>query len=132
MTELEALKVVAGLIRELGPGGVLLVVVVPGLVTSLTILLLWWVTSRQTAKQQESYRADMLRTLHQYGEHQSELRQMYENNVELVRVQQKIADALHTTVVRNTEAMTRLCDAVVTNRYCPLARRGETTAKEQA
>lgn len=120
--ETAALTAIANVIVAMGPGGVLAVVLIPGVGVAVVVLVLWYLNSRSTGKLMADYRNDTMAILKQYGEAQTELRQMYENNVELVKDTFKLADAFQTTVVRNTEAITQLNASVESNQYCPLNR----------
>jgi hypothetical protein len=62
------------------------------------------------------------RTLRQYREDMIEQRRMYENNVELVRQYTALAKDLKDVVMLNTQTITRLCDDVNRNQFCPMVR----------
>lgn len=112
MTTAEGASVVLQLFDKLGPGGLLILLIVcicSGTVFGLVVLILWWKSAAQTAK-----------ILKQYGEHQEELGDMYKNNVELVKSWEKVAGALQTLVIRNTETMTILCESIKNKLFCPL------------
>lgn len=108
------------ILEVLGPEGLFALVLAPGTLFSLVVLILYYVGERRSTRALEAYRADMADALKQYAAHQAETRQMYENNAELVRNWNRIADALQTVVVTNTEAMTRVVGAVDSNKFCPL------------
>lgn len=55
------------------------------------------------------------------------MKQMYEDNVKLVHSHEKIATALHETVMLNTAKWSEAIDKINTNQYCPLNR----TRKQQ-
>ncbi len=122
---LALLKVLAAI----GPSNLMVLIVLPGglaLMLSVCFLVLYM---RRTDKLMlrtdtlvNQYRDDTRIALQQAREHQSELREMYENNVLLVEQTQNIATSLQTTVVRNTEALTRLAVEISQNQYCPLNR----------
>jgi hypothetical protein len=50
---------------------------------------------------------------------------MYENNVKLVESYQTTAGDLKEIVVMNAQAMTRLCDSIEKNQFCPVVRQGQ-------
>jgi Na+-transporting methylmalonyl-CoA/oxaloacetate decarboxylase gamma subunit len=117
--------IIQGLTRvliEMGPGGIVALVLVPGLGMVMMVLVLWYLQWRQMSRLHEQYRQDMQVALEQYKKHQQELGDMYMNNVKLVEEQQKVVNALQTTVVRNTEAFASLREAILTNQYCPYVR----------
>jgi len=53
----------------------------------------------------------------------AEVRQMYEDNVRLVRGYEKLAEGLQDIVVLSTQVMTEVRAAVVANLFCPLMRK---------
>jgi hypothetical protein len=101
---------------------------------AVTMIVLWtWIKDRhrqaETDKRQaaviETYRVDMQTVLKSYGDHVSELSAYYEKNVELVKSWQNIAEGFRDTVVLNTQMLTKVCDLVETNQYCPGVRVGK-------
>ncbi len=91
--------------------------------TMIVILVLWWTNERRRAVMLETYRADMQRILDAYGADIRTVTQFYKDNVELVRCYQSIAEDLKSVVVLNTQTITRLCDRVEMNQFCPIARK---------
>lgn len=92
----------------LGPGGI--------------VLLLWYVGERTSRAALQAYRED---TLRQSQEHEKALAaavQMYKDNVQLVKSYEKIAEGLQDLIVLNTQTITRLCDKVDGNQFCPMVR----------
>jgi len=59
---------------------------------------------------------------HNYSKRHQEVVQMYENNVRLVEKYQEIAGDLKDVIVMNTQAFTRLEDAIEKNQFCPAVR----------
>jgi hypothetical protein len=59
---------------------------------------------------------------HAYSKRHQEVVQMYENNVRLVEKYQEIAGDLKDVIVMNTQAFTRLEDAIEKNQFCPAVR----------
>lgn len=47
---------------------------------------------------------------------------MYEDNVGLVKGYQSVAGDLKDVVMMNTRALTRVCDAINQNQFCPMVR----------
>ncbi len=62
------------------------------------------------------------RTLRQYREDMIEMRQMYIDNVELVKGYSGLARDQRDVLVMATASQTRLSDLIVTNQYCPNVR----------
>jgi hypothetical protein len=58
----------------------------------------------------------------------SAVRHMYENNVQLVKSFQSVADNLQDLVIMNTQAMDGVSSAVKNNLFCPLVRSRIRTA----
>ncbi len=77
------------------------------------------------AKAMEVYRADMHSAQTAHGEHVRLISSYYERNVELVKSWQTIAEGFRDTVVLNTQQLTKVCDMVETNQYCPNVRVGK-------
>jgi hypothetical protein len=95
---------------------------------AVTIIVLWtWTKDRH---KQESllgtYKGDMDKVLTSYGEHVRKLADYYERNVELVKSWQKIAEGFQSTVVLNTQTLTKVCDLVESNQFCPHVRINKT------
>ena len=86
------------------------------------ILLLTSSHQRGQASLVEVYRSDMAKVLDSYGRHIEQVSQYYKDNVELVIQYQSVANDLKEIIVLNTQTITKLCDAVNTNRFCPVTR----------
>jgi len=84
-------------LRSFGPFGILLVI--------------WWVDAKSLRKVLDCYKRDM-----------AEMRQMYESNVRLVEKYEKVATDLQDVVIMNTQAMTKICDDIEKNQFCPMVR----------
>jgi hypothetical protein len=120
-----ALKTGAALItviNALGPWGLLALVLGTNLAVPLVVLVFWFVNAKRQDKLVEGYRADMNHALKEYGAALGTVSKYYEDNVELVRDFQKIADGFQSVVVLNTQAMQRLVDRVDNNLWCPVLR----------
>lgn len=99
------------------------------LAVTVIVLVTWIKDGRRRAeakKEQavllEAYRADTQEVLKSYGDHVNQLAAYYERNVELVKSWQQIAEGFRDTVVLNTTTITKLCDSIETNQYCPHVR----------
>jgi hypothetical protein len=94
---------------------------------AVTVIVLWsWTKDRRKQDAMLStYKADMDTILEAYGANVQKLSDYYEKNVELVKSWQKIAEGFRETVVLNTQTLTRVCDLVETNQYCPHVRVGK-------
>ena len=75
------------------------------------ILLMWFISDRDTKKILAQYKADM-----------TDQREMYKNNVELVRAVTAIAENQQDVIIMNTRFMERLVDRIDTNQFCPMVR----------
>lgn len=56
--------------------------------------------------------------------------QMYENNVELVKNYEKVAEGLQSILVLSTQAMTQVKDRIDANLYCPIMRKDPKVEKQ--
>jgi len=75
------------------------------------VVIMWWHDMKQVRKILDCYKKDM-----------AEMRQMYKNNVHLVENYEKVATDLQDVVIMNTQAMTKICDDIEQNQYCPMVR----------
>jgi hypothetical protein len=82
------------------------------------LMIIWYLDNRRIQSILDTYQQDM-----------SETREMYKNNVELVRDYESLARDLHDVVIMNTQAMQATLDAVKTNQFCPLNRIDTTQTK---
>jgi len=92
------------------------------------ILVIWWLSARDQNRLIQTYRDDLTKTLNKYQADMTEIRQMYSNNVELVKASLSLARDLRETVVLNTQKWQQAHDAIATQQFCPAARdlrRGE-------
>lgn len=71
---------------------------------------------------QESHRAEMGIILNDLGKKHAEVVQFYKDNVELVKITQRLAHDMRDIVTNNTRAMEHLASAVNNNFYCPAVR----------
>ena len=105
----------AAVLKAYGPFGILVVI--------------WYFDARymrtqrdQDRKDRETDRKETANILAQHAEYMAEIRRMYERNVRLVERYDEAARSFQDVVVMNTRALTKLCDEVRTNQYCPAAR----------
>jgi hypothetical protein len=82
------------------------------------VLFIYWYDNRRIQQILDQQRRDT-----------ADFKQMYENNVKLVEAYQdiagrilKMADDFSDVVIMNTQAITRITDAVTTNQFCPQVR----------
>lgn len=109
ITDAITMSMMIDLIKEFG---------VPGIV-----FVLWHLSNRANQKTMQQYREDTLGNKDQYEKGLSEVRQMYENNVHLAKSYDSLAKDLRDVVIMNTQAMTRVCDDVKNNNFCPMVRK---------
>lgn len=85
------------------------------------IFIVWYFSERSHDRTLEQYRADM-----------NELRQMYQNNVDLVKAYQMLATDLKDIVILNSQGYQRLSDEINGNQYCPQIRLQKLSKGDQA
>jgi hypothetical protein len=100
---------------------------VPGLV-----LIVWYLSDRSQLKLMQQYRDDTRDIMNQHEASIMEMRKMYENNVELVRVTQRLLLEHKDVVIMVTQTMTRMCDKIDGNQYCPMIRIKKEAVGRQA
>ncbi len=86
------------------------------------LLAVWYLNERSRSSLLETYRQDQQALIQKYGEDVKEVRAMYERNVSLVQSYEKVAEDLKDVVIMNTQAMTKVCDAISQNQFCPQVR----------
>lgn len=86
------------------------------------MLVVWYFSDKSHQRTLAQYREDTQRQMLAHSQALGEVRQMYIDNVELVRGYQKIASGLQDLIVLSTQTMTRLCDKVDGNQFCPQVR----------
>lgn len=100
---------------------------IPGLV-----MVLWYLTNKANERTLKQYREDVIVLRNTYEDGLKEVQQKYENNVLLVRGYESLARDLREIVVMNTQILTRVCDDVNRNQYCPMVRlKKEATGREE-
>ena len=75
------------------------------------ILFMWWYDNKQVHEILRMYRKDM-----------DEQRQMYLNNVELVKQYMRLSGDLTEIIQLNTQVQTQLVESIRSNMYCPFVR----------
>ena len=75
------------------------------------ILVLWFLTNRTNQRMMLQYHDDVL-----------EMRRMYENNVSLVKKYESLATDLKDIIVMNTQVLTKCCEDIEKNVFCPITR----------
>jgi len=92
-----SLTVLIQLLKDFGPFGI--------------VVVMWWLDMKSIRKILDCYKKDM-----------AEMRAMYESNVRLVEKYEGVARELKDVVIMNTQAMTKICEDVETNQFCPMVR----------
>ncbi|KAF5057831.1 hypothetical protein DSECCO2_352750 [anaerobic digester metagenome] len=133
-TLISAMQTIAAVLSGLGvPGLIALALAAPALVL-VTVLVLDHIRNTRMAVMQQEFRADTARILDAYrnntskileayrvdtqsvckelGKEHAEAVRFYNDNVELVKDYERMADALQTLVVNNTRAVERLITIV--------------------
>jgi hypothetical protein len=133
-TLISAIQAIAAVLSGLGvPGLAALILAGPAMVL-MTVLVLDYIRSTRMAVMQQEFRTDTTRILDAYrnntskileayrvdtqavcrelGKEHAEAVRFYNDNVELVKDYERMADALQTLVVNNTRAVERLVTIV--------------------
>lgn len=77
----------------------------------------------------EGHRMETAAILRDFSAKHAEVAQYYRDNVELVKVTQRLAVDLRDIILNNTRAVERLTSAVEANFFCPMAREAATGKK---
>lgn len=118
-TLLSAVQTIATILSSLGvPGLLALALSGPALVIIAVLVMTNLSITRMEKSQQiyrdamyqtlEAYRADTQKIVREIGKEHAEAVRFYNDNVELVKDYERIADALQTIIVNNTRATERL------------------------
>lgn len=118
-TLLSAVQTIATILSGFGVPGLLAVALSgPALVIIAVLVMTHISTTRMEKAQQlfredmyamlEAYRTDTLNIVREIGKEHAEAVRFYNDNVELVKDYERIADALQTIIVNNTRATERL------------------------
>lgn len=93
------------------------------------IFVIWHFDAKRFERQREEYKSHVTEILIQYKDDVSEVKRLYENNVELVRnyeygVKQweKLDGDLAGIITLNTRILTTLVEKVESNQFCPTVR----------
>jgi hypothetical protein len=91
----ETLDLIVKFVPVMGPAGI--------------VLLLWYLSDKSNQRTLAAYREDTLVQQRNHEKALAEVKQMYLDNVELVKDYHAIADGLQSLIVLNTQTITRLC-----------------------
>lgn len=86
------------------------------------IFVVWYFSERSHEKTIMSYREDTLRQQKVFEEGLAEVRRMYEDNVELVKVYAGLASDQKDVLIMNAQGFARLSDQIGLNQFCPMVR----------
>ena len=129
-----AMEALAKIVNSLGVGGVLaLLLVWPVLFTTAVLGIMIWVNVKLSglldtyrtdmAKQIEEHRVRVDGILQKHGEGLNTVTQYYNNNVELLKITQKMADDLQDVVLMNAKNCEAMSEKIRNNHFCPAVRR---------
>lgn len=96
----------------------------PGLIFLMFVVYAWHTGRIMSRYERESATRDKERAADRefYDKGLTEVRQMYVNNVSLVKRYADMSEELMGTVRLNTQALTQLVESVKNNMYCPVVR----------
>jgi ethanolamine ammonia-lyase large subunit len=86
------------------------------------ICIVWYFDRRDMTKMIEDHRKETTAILDKYNADVKETREMYKNNVTLVKSYQSIAEDLHSVVILNVQKLTEMKDSILQNQFCPVLR----------
>lgn len=86
------------------------------------IFVVWYFSERSHEKTLQSYREDTLRQQKVFQDGLAEVRRMYEDNVELVKVYSSLASDQKDVLIMNAQGFTKLSDQIDRNQFCPMIR----------
>jgi hypothetical protein len=86
------------------------------------IMIIWWIDRRTIDNILSMYRDANAKKDCDIERRMDEMRTMYENNVELVRVTQKLAIDHKDVLLLVSQTMQRVCDDIRSNQFCPNVR----------
>lgn len=118
-TLLSAVQTIATILSSLGVPGLLALALSGPALVIIAVLVMTHISITRMEKSQQIFRDDMRQTLEAYrtdtqnivreiGNEHAEAVRFYNDNVELVKDYERIADALQTIIVNNTRATERL------------------------
>jgi hypothetical protein len=90
------------------------------------VLLIWYQSDKSHQRTLEVYREDMLRMQGDNKLRIEEVREMYERNVELVKVTQQYTGDYRDVLLMVCQGLQGIRDDVKTNQYCPNVRLKKT------
>ncbi|MFZ2448113.1 MAG: hypothetical protein WAW37_17280 [Syntrophobacteraceae bacterium] len=86
------------------------------------IFVVWYFSERSHDRTLQSYREDTLRQQKIFQEGLAEVRRMYEDNVELVKVYANLASDQKDVLIMNAQGFAKLSDQIGLNQFCPMVR----------
>jgi hypothetical protein len=89
----------------------------PGLV-----LIIWWIDRRTIEGILNMYRDATAKKDVDNDQRMNEMRAMYENNVDLVKITQRLATDHKDVLLMVSQVMQKVCDDIRSNQYCPNVR----------
>jgi hypothetical protein len=96
------------------------------------IFVVWFFSEKSHERTLQAYREDTLRQQKIYQDGLAEVRRMYEDNVELVKAYAMLASDQKDVLIMNTQGLTRLCDQIEKNQFCPMVRlKKQATGREE-
>ncbi|MEG2173444.1 MAG: hypothetical protein RRY29_09320 [Desulfovibrionaceae bacterium] len=118
-TLLSAVQTIAAILSSLGVPGLLALALSGPALVIIAVLVMTHISITRMEKSQQIFRDDMRDTLEAYrtdtqnfvreiGKEHAEAVRFYNDNVELVKDYERIADALQTIIINNTRATERL------------------------
>lgn len=104
------------------PGMELAIKLVSGFGVPGIIFVVWYFSEKSHEKTLLAYREDTLRQQKVFQDGLTEVRRMYENNVELVRNFASLAGDQKDVLIMNAQGFTKLSDQINGNQFCPMVR----------
>ncbi|MHC1727944.1 MAG: hypothetical protein AB9866_18405 [Syntrophobacteraceae bacterium] len=96
------------------------------------IFVVWYFSERSHEKTLQSYREDTLRQQKIFQDGLGEVRRMYEDNVELVKVYTSLASDQKDVLIMNAQGFAKLSDQIDRNQFCPMIRlKKQATGREE-
>ncbi len=96
------------------------------------IFVVWYFSERSHDRTLRAYREDTLRQQKVFEDGLSEVRRMYEDNVELVKVYASLASDQKDVLIMNAQGFAKLSDQIGLNQFCPMVRlKKQATGREE-
>lgn len=87
------------------------------------VLIMWYVDQRRYERQEKKRDEDLNKVLAAYHDDVRAVTRFYEDNVLLVKNYERLASELAGIIHLNTQAQTRLVEAIKNNMFCPVVRK---------